>query len=71
MDFLHLASAEELNIADANWRVAKPWMQTVMDAIALAKALQMPILNMHMSTGAYFTMPAQRIYLLSRIKKRI
>jgi sugar phosphate isomerase/epimerase len=67
--FFTLHLPEELNIADANWRVREAWMQTVMDAIALAKALQMPILNMHMSTGAYFTMPAQRIYLFESYKE--
>ena len=66
--FFTLHLPEELNIADANWRVREAYLQTVLDAIALGKALQMPLLNMHMNTGVYFTLPKQRIYLFDSFR---
>ena len=60
---LHLD--ENLNVSDFNPRVAKAWLDTVEESIALAKELGVPVLNMHLSRGVYFTMPEEKIFLFS------
>lgn len=58
---LHLD--ENLNICDFNPRVAAAWMDTVTEAIGLAKKLRIPVLNMHLSKGVYFAMPEKKVFL--------
>lgn len=60
---------ENLNVCDFNTEVANAWINTVKDAIKIAKKLKIPILNMHMNKGVYFTMPNQRIYLFETYKE--
>jgi sugar phosphate isomerase/epimerase len=54
---------ENLNPWDFNDRVANAYLETVLETIAFAKRLRIPILNMHLSTGIYFTLPEKRVYL--------
>ena len=56
---------ENCNPFDFNPAVSEAYSQTVLDTIALAKRLQVPILNLHLSTGVYFTLPEQRVYLFA------
>lgn len=58
---LHLD--ENLNVADFNRRVAAAYCATVADAIRMARRLHMPVINMHMAKGVYFTMPERKVYL--------
>jgi len=58
---LHLD--ENLNVSDFNSHVAGAWLRTVMEAVALAKELHIPVLNMHLSRGVYFTMPEKKVFL--------
>lgn len=58
---LHLD--ENLNVSDFNHKVAAAWLDTVRDSIKLAKKLSVPVLNMHLSKGVYFTMPDQKVFL--------
>ena len=37
---------------------------TAAEAIRIAKELQMPVVNLHMPTGVYFTLPEKKLYLL-------
>ena len=53
---------ENLNPADFNPYIAQAYLRTVEDAIALAKREDIPVLNMHLSRGVYFTMPEKKIY---------
>jgi Sugar phosphate isomerases/epimerases len=57
---------ENLNVCDFNRRVADAYLDTVARTIAVAKQLAVPILNMHLSDGVYFTMPTEKIYLYNR-----
>ena len=50
---------ENCNPFDFNPAVSEAYSQTVLDAIALAKRLRVPILNLHLSKGVYFTLPEQ------------
>lgn len=64
---LHLD--ENINCCDFNPYVAKAYLRTIQEAIALAEELDMPILNMHLSQGVYFTMPDEKVYLFDACKE--
>lgn len=59
---LHLD--ENLNFADFNPLVREAYWQTTAEAIRLAKELRMPVVNLHMPHGVYFTLPDKKVYLL-------
>lgn len=61
---LHLD--DEMNVADFNPAVAKAHEDTVLGAIALAEALDIPVINMHLSRGGVVTLPERKVYLLER-----
>ncbi len=65
---LHLD--ENLNPADFNPRIAEAYTHTALDAICLARALDSPILNMHLSRGVYFTLPDQKVFLFDAYRER-
>lgn len=54
---------ENLNIWDFNLEVAAAYRNTVKESIKVAKELHIPILNMHMNPGVYFTLPSKKVYL--------
>lgn len=60
---------EKLNIADFNPLVAKAYSRTVLSSIQIAKALHVPILNMHMNPGVYFTMPDKKVFLYDQYRE--
>jgi len=53
---------DELYVAEFNPHVAKGYCDSVMDAIDFAKKIGAQKLNMHLSGGAYYTMPDRRIH---------
>jgi len=59
---------ENMNICDFNQAVVNAWLDTVTSTIQVAKKLQIPILNMHMNNGVYFTLPQKRVYLFEEYK---
>ena len=65
---LHLD--ENLNVCDFNPYIAQGYMRTVLESIALAKRLRMPVLNMHMHSGVYFTLPERKVHLFEAYKDR-
>ena len=62
--FFTLHLDENLNFADFNPPVREAYLQTTAEAIRLAKALQIPVVNLHMPRGVYFTLPDRKVYLL-------
>ena len=54
---------ENMNMADFNPLVAGAYRQTAIETIGLAKKLEIPVLNMHMPVGVYFTLPDRKVYL--------
>ncbi len=54
---------ENMNIADFNPLLVQAYTRTVLDTIELAKRLEIPVLNMHMPQGVYFTLPERKVYL--------
>ncbi len=54
---------ENLNISDFNNQVADAYTNTVRETIYIARKLQIPVLNMHLSRGVYFTLPHRKVFL--------
>lgn len=54
---------ENMDVCDFNPRVAEAYMQTMLDTISAARKLGVPVLNMHLSKGVYFTLPDKKVYL--------
>ena len=46
--------------------VRRAWMDVLQDALTLAQALDMPIVNMHLPKGVYITLPEEKVYLYQR-----
>lgn len=59
---------ENLNICDFNTDVSNAYRQTVLGTIKIAKQLKMPVLNMHMTNGVYFTLPNGKVYLFKQYR---
>ncbi len=60
---IHLG--ENLNPCDFNEKVATAYTETVLQTIAIAKQLHIPVLNMHLSKGVYFTLPEKKVSLFN------
>ncbi len=54
---------ERMDLCDFNPRVAGAYLDTLLETISAARRLQIPILNMHLLQGVYFTLPGEKIYL--------
>ena len=63
---LHLD--DNMNVADFNPAVAKAWQDTVIDAVSVARALDIPVLNMHLSRGGVVTLPERKVYLFHQYR---
>lgn len=57
---------ENLNVCDFNPLVSDAYTETTLGAVKLAKQIEAPILNMHMSKGVYFTLPDRKVFLFER-----
>ena len=61
---------ENMNMADFNPLVAEAYRETVVRTIGLAKKLGIPVLNMHMPVGVYFTLPQGKVYLFEQYREQ-
>ena len=61
---------ENLNVSDFNPHVADAYLKTVQETIHVAKRLHIPVLNMHLSQGVYFTLPNKRVYLFDEYSRQ-
>lgn len=61
---------ENLNVSDFNPLVSEAYRQTVRDTIGAAKQLNIPVINMHLSQGVYFTMPEGKVFLFDIYRKQ-
>lgn len=59
---------ENLNISDFNPYVADAYRRTVLETIKTAKKLSIPVLNMHLSGGVYFTLPSKKVFLFEEYR---
>ena len=60
---------ENMNVADFNPYVTEGYFRTVRETIALAKRLEIPVLNMHLSRGVHFTLPERKVFLFERYRE--
>jgi len=56
---------ENLNVCDFNKKVAQAYRDTFFQTIAVAKETGIPVINMHLPNGIYFTMPNEKVYLFN------
>ena len=61
---------ENLNISDFNPYIAEAYRRTVAETIELAGELDVPVLNMHLSRGVYFTLPDKKVYLFGEYREQ-
>ena len=61
---------ENMNVADFNPLVAGTYRETVIQTIGLAKKLGIPVLNMHMPLGVYFTLPQGKVFLFGQYREQ-
>ena len=54
---------ENLDVCDFNPRVSDAYLDTMLEAVEAAKALKVPVLNMHLNSGVHFTLPNEKVYL--------
>ncbi len=59
---------ENLNVCDFNTAVSNAYTETVKRTIYTAQNLGVPVLNMHMNTGVYFTLPDKKVYLFEKYR---
>ncbi len=57
---------ENMNPADFNPVIAQAYRQAALDGIEFAKRAEIPVLNMHMVQGVYFTLPEGKVYLFEK-----
>lgn len=60
---------ENMNVADFNPDVAAAYRNSVVQTIDLAKRLEIPVLNMHLIYGVYFTLPDRKVYLFEQYRE--
>lgn len=53
---------EQFNPCDLNGRVRQAYLDTLREAVELALKYSVPVINMHMAEGIYFTLPDRRVY---------
>ena len=61
---------EDLNVSDFNPYIADGYRRTVSETIQLAKQMHIPVLNMHLPRGVYFTLPGKKVFLFSEYKEQ-
>ena len=59
---------ENLAPADFSPRVAAAYRQVAVDTIEFAKRMEIPVLNMHLIQGVYFTLPHVKVYLYDKFR---
>ena len=57
---------ENLNLFEFNPLVADAWQKTLLDNIALAKAIGAKVLNMHLNRGVVFTLPEKKVFVFEK-----
>jgi len=54
---------ENLSPCDFNGKIVAAYTETVLQTIEIAKHLNVPILNMHLHSGVWFTLPDKKVFL--------
>lgn len=67
--FFTLHLDDSLNVCDFNLRVREAYVETVLAAIRLAKAAEMPVINLHLAKGNIVTLPDGKHYLFEKFEE--
>lgn len=59
---------ENLNVCDFNPLVADAYLETVERTLHVAQKIGAPLLNMHMHSGVYITLPDRRVWLFEEYR---
>ena len=59
---------ENMNVCDFNTSVSEAYREMVVESIGLAKQLNIPVLNMHLNYGVFFTLPDRKVYLFEEYR---
>lgn len=59
---------ENLNVCDFNRLVANAYLETVERTLRVAQKIGAPLLNMHMHSGVYITLPDRRVWLFEEYR---
>lgn len=59
---------ENLAPADFSPVVAAAYRKVAVDTVEFAKKMEIPILNMHLIQGVYFTLPHEKVYLYDKYR---
>lgn len=59
---------EEFDIANFSSEIRNSYNKIFMETVRVAKELVVPIINMHLNVGVYFTLPDRKIYLYEKYK---
>jgi len=59
---------DDLSIADFNPYVCDGYRKTVQETLELAKEVEIPVLNMHLSKGAVYTLPQRKVYFFGEYR---
>jgi len=59
---------ENLNVCDFNNEIANAYTKTVLSTIDIAKQLNMPVLNIHMSNGVFLLCQLKKCFCLINTK---
>ena len=59
---------ENLSPADFSPVVAAAYRKVAVDTVEFAKKMEIPVLNMHLVQGVYFTLPHEKVYLYDKFR---
>lgn len=68
--FFTIHLPEEFDIANFSDVLRHSYKKIFMETVKVAKQLMVPVINMHMNPGVYFTLPSEKIYLYEKYKDR-
>ena len=57
---------ENFTFADFNPLISHAYLQTLKNLIENAKEIDCPIINLHMNSGVYFTLPDKKVFLFEK-----
>ena len=58
--------AEDIDIGHFNPEIRKAYTKVIIETLELMKAIESPVLNMHMLKGIHFTLPQEKVYLYAQ-----
>lgn len=61
--------AEDIDVGHFNEGIRNAYLKVIEDSLSLLKAIDSPVLNMHMLKGIHFTLPHEKVYLYDQYRE--